>query len=59
LLNNVDALFVLSLDSIFIVPSRTNYLILLDSNGTVLNKWLIKDSINDSIYCEYYQVKVL
>lgn len=58
LLNKVDALFVLSLDSIFIVPSRTNDLILCDSKGVVLNKWNIKDSINDSIYFENYQVKV-
>lgn len=58
LINSVDALFVLSLDSIFIVPSRTNDLILYDSNGSVLNKWNIKDPINDSINCEIYEVKL-
>jgi len=57
LLNDVDALYVLNLDSIFIVPSRTNDLILLDSNGSFLNKWYIKDPINDSIDYEYYQIK--
>ena len=38
LLNDVDALYVLNLDSIFIVPSRTNDLILLDSNHATMNK---------------------